>query len=525
MGTREEGAAALREGSQPPPRSRWEGSRGDEDPTHLDDVTAPGVLTRPPEPPRLTERSRAGHWSRAVAAAAGAIVLAAGCSPSAKPAAAPPTISAAATRPAAVPAPAAADRSANPYFAANFSVRTNPVAYGQDPTWTPDGRVLSNDPDANQVAQIYLQDLGGQHRSCLTCGKEGPNAFPQANPKRDWVLYGSWRGQKTTIGSPALGGTGTNFYVVRRDGSHDTALTQIAQSPADHAEDNYHPYWSPDGRQLVWTHENFLPLAQGGTKWEIRIADFLDDGGTPRLVNVRAVGPTDAAGYETQAWSPDGSGFLFTRFGDRAHFGFMNAELYFMRIRGEGASVEHPVISHLTDGSPAWDEQAVFTPDGRNVIWMSSRYQPSWSQSVVSAAQWLGFDTAHDPSIFGAYFFRLLADPQFTTELSILDLRTHAIRRLTYDHTAIPEFQFDPSGTRLLWSVGNANLTRVGTFDLGTTAGTVTGSPGTLPATLPPSRRTKAAPRGLTPGVLEGPALLAADMKRLEQLIATRITS
>ena len=414
---------------------------------------------------------------------------------------------------------------ANPYFSAPFAVATNRVTFGQDPVWTPDGRVLSNDPDAAHLSQIYLQNLDGSQRTCVTCGKPGPNGFPQANPKGGWVLYGSWRGQKTAIGAPALGGAGTDLFVSRYDGSQDTRLTQIAQAPVGHAEDNYHPYWSPDGRQLVWTHVDFQPVAQGGTRWEIRLADFVVDARGPHLANIRSIGPAHATGFETQAWSPDGRGFLFTQFGDRAHYGFMNSELYFMQVRGGGASPEHPVITHLTDGSPAWDEQAVFTPDGRNVIWMSSRARPSWFESVVSSAQWLDFDSPYDNTIFGALFFRILADPKFKTELYMLDLGTKAVRRLTFDDTVIPEFQFDPGGTRLLWTTGAANATRVGTFDLHGTSGAVTGTPAVLPAGHRPARPLAAAPHGLTPSIFEGPKLLAPELARLQHEIATRITS
>ena len=45
-----------------------------------------------------------------------------------------------------VSAAGASPSGSNPYFLAPFSVRTNPFTFGQDPSWTPDGRVLSNEP-------------------------------------------------------------------------------------------------------------------------------------------------------------------------------------------------------------------------------------------------------------------------------------------------------------------------------------------------------------------------------------------
>jgi hypothetical protein len=37
-----------------------------------------------------------------------------------------------------------------------------------------------------------------------------------------------------------------------------------------------------------------------------------------------------------------------------------------MRLYGRGASPEHPLVTHVTDNDPAYEEQAVFTPDMRD---------------------------------------------------------------------------------------------------------------------------------------------------------------
>src|SRR5207237_5233129 len=153
--------------------------------------------------------------------------------------------------------------------------------------------------------------------------------------------------------------------------------------------DNYHAYWSPDGHHLVWTRTEALPLAKGGQRWEILLADFVAPAhGRPHLAHVRVVGPAFGV-YETQAWSPDGSGFLFTAFGPRSSPyqstppGWMHLELYFMRLYGRGVSPAHPRVTHLTDNDPAYEEQAVFTPDMRDVIMMTNRAAPAtWYETV-----------------------------------------------------------------------------------------------------------------------------------------------
>ena len=359
--------------------------------------------------------------------------------------------------------------SPGPYFTAPFSVRTNPFTFGQDPSWTPDGRVLSNEPDASGTEQVSVSHLDGSQRRCLTCGQPGPNGFPQERPQGDWILFCSWRGQTVTLGAPCLGGVGANLYVMRPDGSHVTPLTS---QPPGTVYDNYHPAWSPDGRQIVWTHVAFDPIAAGGTRWTMLVGDFVAGGGRPRLADVTTVGPAENTGYETQVWAPDGSGFLYTAMGQSGS-GWLNLELYFLRVHGHGATLTHPQSVHLTDNNTAWDEQAVFTPDMKDVIWMSSRGSPSWYQTVITAAQQTGFDAPMQNETFGPMFFLTIADPGFHTDLYELDLATHATRRLTDLHAIIPEFYFDPSGRQLLWSEGRHGRTVVGTLAASPTPGRV----------------------------------------------------
>ena len=383
------------------------------------------------------------------ASVAAAIVILAGCSQSAAP-----------------NSPAAP---ANPYFSSRFTTTVNPFTFGQDPSWTTDGRVLSNEKDPAGVSQVYVSQLDGAQMSCLTCGQPGPNGFPQERPQGDWILFCSFRGQTVVFGSPCLGGYGTDLYAMRPDGSHVTRLT----APGSNFEsgntpyDNYHPYWSPDGRHLIWTHVEYNSIAQGGAQWTILLSTFtVDANGNPHLSDVTVVAPGGDNAYETQVWAPDGSGVLYTALssdGNRG-VGWLNTELYFLRLYGDGASPAHPQVTHLTDDNPGWDEQAVFTPDMKDVIWMSSRATPTWYQTVVTAAQGIGYDPPSENDVVGPFFVLTILDPKFRTDLYDLDLNTHAIRRLTDLDQVIPEFYFNPSGTTLIWTTGNHGATYLGSF-------------------------------------------------------------
>ena len=130
------------------------------------------------------------------------------------------------------PAPSTAP-AASAWFSAPFSTEPNAARFGQDPSFTPDGRVLSNEYDATGVRQVYVSHLDGTSASCLTCGQPGPNGFPQERPQGDWVLFCSYRDHAVNLGSPCLGGYGSELYAMRPDGTHVTRLT----APGDAVRD------------------------------------------------------------------------------------------------------------------------------------------------------------------------------------------------------------------------------------------------------------------------------------------------
>jgi hypothetical protein len=288
-------------------------------------------------------------------------------------------------------------------------------------------------------------------------------------------MFCSWANSPVHLGGPGLGGYGSDLYVIRRDGSRPTWLTRSTNPAKGVPYDNYHPYWSPNGRQIAWTRSRAYPLAQGGQRWEIMLADFVAPRhGRPHLANVRVVGPAFGV-YETQHWAPDGSGFLFTAFGPRrSPFqdrppGWMHQQLYFMRLYGRGASPAHPRVTLLSDEAPVYQEQATFTPDMRDVIFMSKRNAPdgSWYNQVVAAAQAVRFDAPFPGSVGGPQFLADFSDPDFTSDLFMVDVRTRALRRLTNFHYVIPEFDWNREYTKLLWTAlakRKYSVTQVGSF-------------------------------------------------------------
>jgi Tol biopolymer transport system component len=327
-----------------------------------------------------------------------------------------------------------------------FEVVTNPYTFGQAPDWMPDGEhVVHHAFDDEGVNQIHIARLDGTESRCLTCGQEGPNMVPDSRAQGDVILFHSWRGTNITIGAPGFGGLGSDLYVVPVGGGDAIALTN------DHdGYDNYHAYFSPDGNRIVWTRLNWNFVTDTGRGyWDIRVADYVA-GPTPHLENITVVHEGPGHYFETQHWSPDGCGFLFTESIGTT----VNLELFFLDLcKPEGDPLR---LRRLTD-HPAWDEQAIFTPDGKKVIFMSSRDHPSawntWSSAFWTAGTPADLDYLLILPLFELGWLQPIAEA--SNDLYELDLASGAVRRLTTDGNdgwIIPEFVWDPAGERLLWT-------------------------------------------------------------------------
>ena len=374
------------------------------------------------------------------------------------------------------PAATASPSLVGPYFSAQFKVTKARYAFGQDPSWTRTGDVLSSQLDRAGIRQIYRSRLDGSDQVCLTCRTvRGPNGLPQERPEGDWIMFESFGAQPAHVGGPGLGGYGGDLYVMRRDGSHPYRLTTNSD-PANGAPysallgvpyDNFHAYWSPDGHHVIWTHTEANPLTKGGGQtWSILLGDFTVKHGRPSLQNVRVVGKPYGA-YETQPWSPDGRGFLFFAAGgynspyQATPPGWGNARVYYMRVYGQGASPAHPRVTLIGDNEPVYQEQAILTPDMKTVIMMSNRASTlgSWYDVIAAAAQRTGFDAGDTGSTQTLQFLADFDGTDFSADLYAVDIRTGAFRRLTFLNRVIPEFYWNHNYTKVIWSFGGSTTT------------------------------------------------------------------
>ena len=341
-----------------------------------------------------------------------------------------------------------------------FVVEDNPLVVGQAADWLDASHIvwhdaMVRDEDDDGEVNVYRSRLDGSEKVCLTCGLDGPNQVPVVQPHGDWILFHSWNGHAVKVGAPGFGGLGSDVWVMTRDGQQRTNLTADADF-----HDNFHAYWSPDGRFVVWTALNWNADEGGDGKSDVRVARFDPHGPSgPRLVGEHAVRPGNGHWYETQWWAPDGSGFLYTETVDNA----VNPELFFCRLPDRTRGACKPVrLTH----DLAWDEQAIFTDDMSRILFMSSRNLPGAHNDWGIVSTLLDLPADYDYVLILLVFSDSYLQPVFQQATDLWEMRlrwnrTHTrfkpgrLRRLTTsgdEGWVIPEFAWDPRGRRLLWT-------------------------------------------------------------------------
>jgi len=126
-----------------------------------------------------------------------------------------------------------------------------------------------------------------------------------------------------------------------------------------------HPQFSKDGKRLAWAERVRRGSSFGGG-WVMKLADVRNDADRLSLQNIKTVEPGDQdCFYEVHDFSSDGSKLLFSgnlRKG-QVHTGLDIYEL----------NLPDAKVIRLTSTDNDWDEHAHYSPDGRQITWMSSK--------------------------------------------------------------------------------------------------------------------------------------------------------
>ena len=210
------------------------------------------------------------------------------------------------------------------------------------PSFAKDGTLLVTNKDVD--SSIVTMDADGKNKHMVfksatpcngtpagPCGAMGGVAFgPSWSPDNKLVAF-SFGGFLQIRGmAPA------KIMTVNRDGTNVQELTAGKPNAG-------FPSWSADGKEVVYR-------SWGENEDGLRIID----------VATKKVRVLTTALDNLPEWSPDGSRIMFTRKQDN------NFDIYTLKPDGTD-------LRRLTD-YPATDAHAVWTPDGKHILWNSGQY-------------------------------------------------------------------------------------------------------------------------------------------------------
>jgi Tol biopolymer transport system component len=245
---------------------------------------------------------------------------------------------------------------------------------------SPDGtRYLVNKEDGKGVGQIYIGTTGSAALTCISCAQqpEGPKpdrykTQPTWHPSGRWIFVPVERDKY--VKTPILGlsrqyvkgqirnGLWTNMWAVTPDGARWVRLTDFDDKPGN-PNGFTGPAVTPNGRTVAWSQivdGNVFKYTFG--KWELMLADFVDDRGVPSLANARNITPENMFWNEVGNFHPDNESLLLTGSVEKRANGM---DQYILNIRTHR-------LTNLTNSPTVWDEHGYFSPDGQTIIFMSA---------------------------------------------------------------------------------------------------------------------------------------------------------
>ena len=218
--------------------------------------------------------------------------------------------------------------------------------------------------DYDPEMEIYVADAETGELTRLT-DVWGYDAEGSYSPDGEWIVFASTRDaydrELSEEEKSALEVDPSYFseiYVMRADGSEQTRLTDVPGYDGG-------PFFSPDGKKIVWRQ-----FDEGGLLADVWTMD--PDGGNAHQV-------TD---FGAMSWAPythpSGEYIFFSS----NKYGFANFEVFIVDFEGE----KEPVRVTTTDG---FDGLPVPTPDGKTLVWTSTRYGAEGRQTgQLFTADW-----------------------------------------------------------------------------------------------------------------------------------------
>ncbi len=220
---------------------------------------------------------------------------------------------------------------------------------------------------ANGYYDVHTMNPDGSNDQCLTCNVAALPNRHKGNPDFDysgkWIIFEAEKASTPTIiDKYAAPGSGLSNDVWMMD-VKGTVFYQLTNVPAMNSG-VLHPHFNHAGTQITWAQylgANPAPLGL----WEVQVANLVYTAGVPSLQNTQSYqfGPMPRF-YETHGFSLDDRSIYVCANPEPAQT-YYGADIYTF-TPSTGAYV------NLTNTPDDWDEHANLSPDGSQIVWISS---------------------------------------------------------------------------------------------------------------------------------------------------------
>jgi Tol biopolymer transport system component len=334
-----------------------------------------------------------------------------------------------------------------PLFAGSEAVVTVLKERGGRVDWSRSGNnmIAFDKKGADGYYDVYVMRADGSGEQCLTCDTGGRlparnNGNPAWHPSGAYIVFQSEKQEvpkkfdpKTEPGAGIL----NDLWVMSADGQRFVKLLDVQYRLQD-APGTLHPQFSPDGTKLFWAERLGAgtitnPRSLYG-KWVLKIANFVETAEGPHLEYIRSFHPGDQWDfYESHAFSPDGSKILFCGNLEDGQPGW-GLDIYELEL-ATGA------LKNLTNTKYIWDEHAHYSPDGKKIVWMSSK----------------GYNLKQG---LRTEFWLMDADGSHQQQLTFFNQSGHPHQQLlgrSVKHAVAADCSFSPDGAHIIGRVGTNN--------------------------------------------------------------------
>ncbi|OHA92338.1 MAG: hypothetical protein A3J09_02600 [Candidatus Zambryskibacteria bacterium RIFCSPLOWO2_02_FULL_51_21] len=227
------------------------------------------------------------------------------------------------------------------------------------------GKIAFDKRGSDGYYDVYVADnvssLGSAR--CLTCSrpefKQRHAGNPAWHPNGNYIVFQAQASSRQADYATPGKGYNNDLWVTDSSGS---AFWRLLDLTSQRTYGVLHPHFSHDGSKITWAQ--MLKTGETFGFWQLTLADFSVQSGTPKLSNIKSFKPGSSPKfYETHGFTKDDRKLIFSSNSDGQTV--TGLDIYLMDI-ATGKT------TNLTSTPKDWDEHAQLSPNGSKLIWSSS---------------------------------------------------------------------------------------------------------------------------------------------------------